>query len=284
MTRYEEAFERCAAENRGALVPFAMLADPTPEACLEIVDALVAAGADALELGLPFSDPAADGPVIQSAHIRALAAGGRAAECFDLLAQLRARHPRLPIGLLTYATLTYSLGVERFYRRCAQVGVDSVLVADVPLRESARFEAASLASGVDMVCIAPPRAQPALLAQVASKARGYVYAVSRVGVTGADSAAGTGTELSQTLAGLREHSNTPILLGFGISQPEHVRAAISAGADGVICGSAIVRLIAGYEELLRQGAEPAAALAAVCEQVGQFFSSLRAATSRVGEQ
>ena len=132
MTRYASMFERCAAQERGAIVPFVMLGDPTPASCEAIIEALIADGADALELGIPFSDPVADGVVIQEAHLRALQAGTAIDECFRILSRIRDSHPDLPIGLLVYANVPFSIGVDRFYELCAQAGVDSVLIPDLP--------------------------------------------------------------------------------------------------------------------------------------------------------
>ena len=183
MTRYASMFERCAAQERGAIVPFVMLGDPTPASCEAIIEALIADGADALELGIPFSDPVADGVVIQEAHLRALQAGTAIDECFRILSRIRNSHPDLPIGLLVYANVPFSIGVDRFYEFCAQAGVDSVLIPDLPIREGHPFGEAALKSGIDSVYIAPPSASPRTLSDVAHSARGYVYAVSRVGVT-----------------------------------------------------------------------------------------------------
>ena len=272
MTRYESMFERCATEGRGAIVPFVMLGDPTASACEAIIEALIADGADALELGIPFSDPVADGVVIQEAHLRALNAGIGFEESFAILGRIRAAHPEIPIVLLVYANVPFSIGIERFYARCAEVGVDSVLIPDVPIREGDPFSTAALACGVDSVYIAPPSASPRTLSDVARSARGYVYAVSRVGVTGADHEAST----------LREQAAAPVLLGFGISRPEHVRAAIEAGADGAISGSAIVRIIARHaaEITAQEGQESSPAMDTLLSELRDFFVPMRQATAR----
>ena len=281
MTRYESMFERCAAEGRGAIVPFVMLGDPTASACEAIIEALIADGADALELGIPFSDPVADGVVIQEAHLRALNAGIGFEESFAILGRIRAAHPDLPIGLLVYANVPFSIGIERFYARCAEVGVDSVLIPDVPIREGNPFSKAALACGVDSVYIAPPSASPRTLNDVARSARGYVYAVSRVGVTGADHEAST-VGLHEAVATLREQAAAPVLLGFGISRPEHVRDAIEAGADGAISGSAIVRIIAQHaaEITAQEGQESSPAMDALLSELRDFFVPMIQATVR----
>lgn len=138
MERYETLFAQLKNRQEGAFVPFVTLGDPGPEQSLKIIDALIEGGADALELGIPFSDPLADGPTIQGAALRAFAAGVTPTQCFEMLAAIRQKHPTIPIGLLMYANLVFSPGIDAFYAQCARVGVDSVLVADVPVEESAR--------------------------------------------------------------------------------------------------------------------------------------------------
>ncbi|MBY5993836.1 tryptophan synthase subunit alpha [Ferrimonas balearica] len=248
MSRYQRLFDALNARGEGAFVPFVTLGDPNPGDSLAIVEALVAGGADALELGFPFSDPAADGPTIQDANVRALAAGTTPDHCFALLAQIRERHPDLPIGLLVYANLVFSPGLETFYGRCAEVGVDSVLVADVPVQEAAPFIAAAKAAGVAPIFIAPPNADDATLKAVADAGEGYTYLLSRAGVTGTETAAGM--PVDHLLEGLKRHNAPPAVLGFGIAQPEQVRSAIAAGAAGAISGSAVVKLIAQHHQQL----------------------------------
>ncbi|WBA18847.1 tryptophan synthase subunit alpha [Salinivibrio kushneri] len=244
-TRYQAMFANLDAKQQGAFVPFVTLGDPNPEQSLAVIDALVEGGADALELGMPFSDPLADGPTIQDATIRARKAGATPDTCFEILAAIREKHPQVPIGLLMYANLVYARGIEAFYTRCADVGVDSVLVADVPLAESAPFREYALAQGIDPIFIAPPNADDATLAQVAELGRGYTYLVSRAGVTGAEAKAGAPVE--HLLGTLHHHEAPRPLLGFGISTPEQVKAAISAGAAGAISGSAVVKIIEQHQ-------------------------------------
>lgn len=241
-TRYDEMFESLEARREGAFVPFVVLGDPTPAISLEIVRALVEAGADALELGIPFSDPVADGPTIQAAAVRALEGGVTPEHCWDLLATIRGRYPRLPVGLLVYANLVANDGLPAFYARAAQVGVDSVLVADVPTLEAAPFVESALAHGVAPVLIAPPGADEERLRSIARLAQGYTYVVSRAGVTGAETEAGAShCDLVETLHSL---GAPPCMVGFGISRPEHVREALQLGARGAISGSAVVGRIA----------------------------------------
>lgn len=242
MSRYPAMFARLAAAGEGAFGAFVVLGDPGLEASGEILDALVEAGADMLEVGIPFSDPIADGPVIQAAASRALAAGVRTADCFALLAAFRARNPAVPVGILTYANLVVARGRDDFYARAAAAGVDSVLVADVPLFEEAPFAASARAHGVDPVLIAAANTPPARLAEIAAVGGGYTYCVARSGVTGAET--GAQFDHEAMLAALKAANAPPPIFGFGISTPDHVRAALAAGAAGVICGSAIVKRIA----------------------------------------
>lgn len=241
MSRYQAMFVRLAAAREGALGAFAMLGDPDLAQSGAILDAMAASGADMIEVGLPFSDPIADGPVIQAAAARARAAGVRIDRCFDLLADFRARHPALPVGLLTYANLVVAGGCDNFYARAAAAGVDSVLVADVPLLEAAPFADAARAHGIDPVLIAAANTPPERLAGIARLGGGYTYCVARAGVTGADAVVRPDRALIDSLR--RLGAPAPVL-GFGIARPDHVRAALDAGAAGIICGSALVGLVA----------------------------------------
>lgn len=241
MERYENLFAQLNDRREGAFVPFVTLGDPGIEQSLKIIDTLIDAGANALELGVPFSDPLADGPTIQNANLRAFAAGVTPAQCFEMLALIREKHPTIPIGLLMYANLVFNNGIDAFYARCEQVGVDSVLVADVPVEESAPFRQAALRHNIAPIFICPPNADDDLLRQVASYGRGYTYLLSRSGVTGAENRGAL--PLHHLIEKLKEYHAAPALQGFGISSPEQVSAAVRAGAAGAISGSAIVKII-----------------------------------------
>ena len=286
MSRYSEMFSRLRAAGEGAFVPFVMLGDPTPEMSEEVVEALIDGGADALELGAPFSDPVADGPTIQRAHIRALEAGTGFADTLAVVERVRARHPEIPIGMLIYGNVPFSVGPRDFYAECARAGVDSVLLADVPVREGDAFSAAAAAAGVDAVYIAPPSADAQTLDAVAASSRGYVYAVSRVGVTGTERAAST-VGLAASVARLRADAAAPVMLGFGISRPDQVAEAIAAGADGAISGSATVKIVEAHAPALAAAAGPdgdpaalAAAVAAMRAELGEFVAAMKAAARR----
>jgi len=241
MDRYQALFQRLADKKQGAFVPFVTIGDPSPELSLRIMQTLIDAGADALELGFPFSDPLADGPTIQGANNRALKAGTTPDICFDLISQIRQKNPDLPIGLLMYANLVYSRGIENFYQRCQQAGIDSVLIADVPTTESADFVAAAEKYGIKPIFIAPPTATDETLKSVAALSQGYTYLLSRAGVTGTETKANM--PVHELLDRLNQFDAPPALLGFGISEPSQVRQAIEAGAAGAISGSAVVKII-----------------------------------------
>ncbi|MDU6682249.1 MAG: tryptophan synthase subunit alpha [Enterobacteriaceae bacterium] len=266
MERYETLFKQLKERKEGAFVPFVTLGDPSPEQSLKIIDTLIEAGADALELGIPFSDPLADGPTIQNATLRAFAAGVTPSQCFEMLAAIRQKHPTIPIGLLMYANLVFSRGIDEFYAQCEKAGVDSVLVADVPVEESAPFRQAALRHNVAPIFICPPNADDELLRQIASHGRGYTYLLSRAGVTGAENRAAL--PLHHLVEKLTEYNAAPPLQGFGISAPDQVTAAIDAGAAGAISGSAIVKIIEKNVD------KPAAML----EELGAFVRSMKAGT------
>lgn len=256
MTRYAAMFDRCREAGEGAFGAFLMLGDPDLDRSALALEALVAGGADMLELGIPFSDPVADGPVIQAAAERALRAGVRVADCFDLIAGLRARHPDIPIGILTYANIAVARGLDQFTGDLAIAGVDSLLVADVPSLEAPRFSAAARTAGLDLVMIAAPNTPASALARIAELSSGYTYCVARAGVTGADQQ--LALDHGSLFEALDRAGAPPPVLGFGIATPAHVREALASGAAGVISGSAIVSRLA-------KGASPAELTAFVYE-------------------
>lgn len=239
--RYSAMFHRLRQCGEGAFGAFVMLGDPDLAASAAILDALVEGGADMIEVGIPFSDPVADGPTIQAAAERALRQGVTPPNCFRLLAAFRERHPDVPVGILTYANIVVAPGRADFYRAAAAAGVDSVLVADAPVMEAAPFASSAIACGIAPVLIAAPNTPRPTLERIARMGRGYTYCVARTGVTGAERA----MELDHhaVLETLGALGAPPPVLGFGISTPDHVRQALAAGAAGVISGSAIVKLV-----------------------------------------
>jgi tryptophan synthase alpha chain len=239
--RYQQCFSRLKQNSEGAFVPFVMLGDPDLETGYRIITTLIDNGADALELGIPFSDPIADGPVIQASAIRALANGATLDKCFKLIAAIRKDYPQIPIGLLVYANLVVANSIDQFYAKAQNAGVDSVLVADVPIIESERFVNPAKVHQIQPIFIATPNASTERLQQVAQQSQGYTYLLSRAGVTGTEVQAEM--PMDRILKSLRSFNAPPCLLGFGISTPQQVAMAIASGADGVISGSAVVKLI-----------------------------------------
>lgn len=268
MDRYAAMFTALKEKNEGAFVPFVMLGDPDKSTSLGIIQTLIESGADALELGIPYSDPIADGPTIQKASIRAMDKGIRPDDCFDIIRDVRERFPHVPIGLLLYSNLVLAKTTEGFYQSAADAGVDSILIADVPLREADPFIQAAKAKGIQQILIAPPNATEDTLAQIGAKSEGYTYLLGRAGVTGAETAANI--PASELIERLTKHQVAPPLLGFGISKPEQVKAAIDAGAAGAISGSATVNII---EENLSD-------VPAMLSKLGAFVQSMKAATAK----
>ena len=245
MSRYEKLFEKLKDKNEGAFVPFAVLGHPTLEDSEKILDTYIESGADALEVGIPFSDPGADGPVIMTADRRALNNGANTPRCFEIVRKIRAKHPDTPIGMLMYINLVYRPGIENFFGMAAEAGVDSVLIADVPVEmfesDGLPWAKAAEENGIDLIFIAPPNASDDEVRKIARYSKGYIYLVSRTGVTGAGQEAGH--PVARVVNMLKEMKAPPAMLGFGISQPEHVREAIKHGAAGAITGSALVKII-----------------------------------------
>jgi tryptophan synthase alpha chain len=233
MSRYAAMFERLGGE--GALGAFLMLGDPDPPSSARLLSALVAGGADMIEVGIPFSDPIADGPVIQAAALRALNAGVRVADTFALIRGFREAHPEVPLGILTYANIVAAR--PGFMREAAEAGADSLLIADVPALEAEPYARRMEQAGIEPVMIAAANTPDATLRRIAGLSKSYTYCVSRSGITGNHAAGRFDPELIRRVD---QAGGPPPVFGFGISTPEHVRDALAAGARGVICGSAIV--------------------------------------------
>lgn len=266
MSRYDAMFKHLNEKNEGAFIPFVTIGDPSLDKSYEIITQLIKSGADALELGLPFSDPIADGPTIQKANIRALEHSITTEDCLNLIQRVRNDFPDTPIGLLLYSNLIMAKGIEPFYKRCHEAGVDSILVADVPIRESKPFRQAAKETGIEPVFIVPPSVNDDTLRSVASYSRGYTYLLSRAGVTGAETKASMPPEVMVNK--LKEYRAAPPVLGFGISSPEQVTNALQAGASGAISGSAVVNII---ERNLNDQTK-------LLEELDTFISNMKAAT------
>ena len=236
MSKIQEAFK-----NGKAFIPFITCGDPDLETTGAIVRALEANGAGIIELGIPFSDPTAEGPVIQGANIRALAGGVTTDRIFAFVKELR-QDVRVPLVFMTYANVVFSYGIERFAQRCAECGIDGIILPDVPHEEKDEFAPICRKYGVDFISLIAPTSEQRI-AEIAKDAEGFLYVVSSLGVTG--ERAEIHTDLRNIIAQIRANTSLPCAIGFGISNPEQA-AAMAALADGVIVGSAIVKQIAQH--------------------------------------
>lgn len=231
-----------AFENGKAFIPFITCGDPDLKTTAAAVRAMAAAGADLIELGIPFSDPTAEGPVIQAANARALAGGVTTDQIFGLVRELR-RDVAIPMVFMTYANVVFSYGSEKFISTCADIGIDGLILPDVPFEEKAEFDSICRQYGLDLISLIAPTSENRI-AMVAKEARGFVYVVSSLGVTGVRSE--ITTDIGAMTALIRAaNPDIPCAVGFGISTPEQA-AKMAALSDGAIVGSAIVKLCAQY--------------------------------------
>jgi tryptophan synthase alpha chain len=254
-----------AAPGRAALMPYLMGGFPDLDASAAIGEAYADAGADLVELGVPFSDPLADGPVVHAAGTRALAAGATLHGILDVAARIA---ERLPVVLMCYVNPLLARGVERFTRELAETGASGLIVPDLPLEEADAMRAACDAVGLALVPLIAPTSPDDRLTAIAGRARGFLYTVSVTGITG--ERAGVDGSLAGVIARAKAHSPVPVAVGFGISTPEQAAAAADAGADGVIVGS---RLVRGAAEAAERGGDPAAA-------VGELVTALATGLQR----
>ena len=241
MKTYKESFEALKSKKEGALIAFTVIGDPNYKTSLEITKKIVDAGADMLELGLPFSDPIADGKTIQAADIRALNSGINTDQVFNFVRDLR-KYTDIPIGFLSYANLVYQRGIEKFHSDSKKSEINSILIADMPIEESDIILKEAEDNSIDTIFMISPLTSDDRIKKIAEKTSGFIYAVSRLGVTGAKENLEKST--LSLIKRIRRFTNKPICVGFGISKPIHAKNVIKEGADGVIVGSAIVNLIA----------------------------------------
>ncbi|MFL5801291.1 MAG: tryptophan synthase subunit alpha [Roseiflexaceae bacterium] len=240
MSRIAETFARLKSAGRTALMPYLMTGFPERDSALELAPALEAAGADLFELGIPFSDPLADGATIQRAGEQALANGVRLPFCIETVAMLRARGLKAPIVMMGYFNLFLQYGLDRFAADAVAAGADGLIVPDLPPEEAAECHAACRAAGLDLILLVAPTTTDERIAQIARLASGFIYCVSLTGVTGARRELWDG--LPDFLERVRRHTDLPLSVGFGISSAAHVRQ-VGAHAEGAIVGSAMVSAI-----------------------------------------
>lgn len=244
MSRLQTRFAELKQQDRAALVTFVTAGDPNYDASLAILKGLPAAGADVIELGMPFTDPMADGPAIQLANIRALAAKQNLAKTLQMVREFRKEEQNTPLVLMGYFNPIHKMGVARFIAEAVEAGVDGLIVVDLPPEHNADLCDPAQAAGLDFIRLTTPTTDDQRLPKVLNGSSGFVYYVSVAGVTGAGSA--TIEHVEQAVARLRRHTDLPISIGFGIRTPEHA-ATIARLADGVVVGSALIDQIAGAE-------------------------------------
>ena len=261
MKTYKQTFDELKTT---ALIPFFVIGDPDFDTSLAIVKTAIDAGADILELGIPFSDPIADGPTIQKADIRALDNGMTVKKALDFIKQVK-QYRDIPIGLLMYYNLIYQYGVEKFFNDFHKAGGNSVLVADLSIDSADEIEQPAKKAGLDTVFMVTPNTDEDRMKLIASKTTGFIYTVSLLGVTGGRDQLSTSIE--SMVGKLKKITKVPICVGFGISKPEHAVAVANAGADGVIIGSKIVKII---EENLNDKQK-------MLTEIAQFIKDVKAA-------
>jgi tryptophan synthase alpha chain len=262
MSRIDSTFARLRREGRTGLVTYTTAGDPDLATSARLLETLDRAGADILEVGVPFSDPLADGPVIQRATERALAAGGSLAAALDVIEHVRPA-VAAPIVVFSYANPLLRMGLERFAARAAAAGVDGVLALDLPIEEAGLFRDTLATQGLDTIFLLSPTTTDARIRRAGELGRGFLYGISRLGVTGARDAVATGA--ADMARRIRALTTLPLALGFGLSKPEHV-AEVGAYADAAVVGSALVALI-----------EEQAATPHLLERVADYVRSLKAA-------
>lgn len=240
MKTYKQVFSELAEQRNTALIPFFVIGDPDFDTSLALIKAAIDAGADVLELGIPFSDPIADGPTIQKADIRATRSGMNMTKAREFIQKVK-DYKDIPIGLLMYYNLVYQYGTEKFFSDFHKAGVNSVLIADLSIDDADEVVGPAISAGLDTVFMVTPNTEPERMKMIASRTTGFIYTVSVLGVTGSRE------NLSDTVEGLisklKKLTSVPVCVGFGISKPEHAAMIAAAGADGVIIGSKIVGLI-----------------------------------------
>lgn len=252
MSKIKEAFA-----NGKAFIPFITCGDPNLDTTKKIVRSMVESGADLIELGIPFSDPTAEGPVIQGANLRALSGGVTTDKIFDMVKELR-QDLTVPMVFMTYANVVFSYDAEKFIRTCSEIGIDGLILPDLPFEEKGEFDDTCKTYGVDLISLIAPTSENRV-AMIAREAEGFIYIVSSLGVTGVRSE--INTDIASLVKLVRENTSVPCAVGFGISTPE--QAARMAGiSDGAIVGSAIIKLIEKYG---KDAAEP----------VGEYVKSMK---------
>lgn len=251
MSKIQDAFA-----HGKAFIPFITCGDPDLETTKAVVHAAVSSGADLIELGIPFSDPTAEGPVIQGANLRALSGGVTTDKIFDMVRELR-KDVTVPMVFMTYANVVFSYDAEKFIKTCSEIGIDGLILPDIPYEEKEEFDPICEKYGVDLISLIAPTSHDRI-AMIAKEASGFIYIVSSLGVTGTRSE--ITTDISAMAELIRQNSSLPCAVGFGISTPQQA-AKMASLSDGAIVGSAIIKLIAQY------GKDAAAPVAAYVKEM-----------------
>ena len=236
---YHEMFNELKIKDEGSFVPFIVAGDPDFETSIEIVKKFVESGADALEIGFPFSDPVADGPSVQSADLRSLKSGMTTDRCFEFISKIR-EFTSIPIGLLVYYNLIYTRGVENFYKNASQVGVTGILAADLPPEEAESAVKMAEKYNIDQIFMVAQTTGNDRIDKIVKLGSGFLYVVAVMGVTGTRSDINTSTV--ELIKRVKSRTDLPLIVGFGISKPEHVKYVIKSGSDGAIVASAIINI------------------------------------------
>jgi len=263
MNTVSQCFENLRQAGKCALIPFLTAGDPDLDTTIKALEILDRAGADLIELGVPYSDPLADGPVIQAAATRALRRGVKLGNVLDVVETVRNR-VQAPIVLFSYYNPIYHQGIDRFLSRIAQAGVKGLVIPDIPLEEAETVLKPAQAYGIEVTLLVAPTSSKERISAIAQQSQGFIYLVSVTGVTGTRTE--VGARVKELLPLLRSVTDKPVCVGFGVSQPEHAKQIREWGADGVIAGSAFVRRLA-------EAASPEAGLA----ELETFCRSLKAA-------
>lgn len=271
MSRIETRFDECRAAGRSALIPYVTAGDPEPGATVPLLHALVAAGADVLEIGAPFSDPMADGPVIQAAHERALGHGTGLVEVLAMVAEFRQTDRRTPVVVMGYLNPVESMGIQKFAEAAAEAGVDGLLTVDLIPEEAGNVTPVLQAAGLDSIYLVAPTTSDARLQDICAHAGGFLYYVSLKGVTGA--ATLDVSSLGDRIANLKSYTELPVAIGFGVRTPE-IAAKVARVADAVVVGSAVVGQIAEHQ----------ADRAVMLEQASHTLAAMRSAIDNSHQQ
>jgi tryptophan synthase alpha chain len=239
--RYQTRFATLEKQGHKAFIPFTLLGWPNRQTSLEIIQAMIDGGASALELGLAFSDPVSDGPVIQQAAMETLATGFDVDDAFGLIRSVRELDSAIPIGIMVYYNMVLARGIDTFFQDLADAGADGILIVDLPPEQVGEIQEAATQSGIQVIFIVSPLTSPERLSKMVRNAGGFLYIVSRLGITGTE--ARYDTDLQALLSQVHQATDLPCCVGFGISTPEQAQNMLNLGADGVITGSRVIQLV-----------------------------------------